>query len=88
MIYVHLERLLGKKVRRADGKVAGRILAVRAVIDGPQCRITEFHLGTAALLGRLGISTARLIGVHRHEPERVPWQKLDLSDPEHPKLRD
>lgn len=89
MTYVHLEHLLGKRVRDANGRIAGHILAVHGVIDGPQCRITEFHLGTAALLGRLGITTARLFGLPTgREPIRVPWQKLDLSDPDHPKLRD
>ena len=89
MTYVHLEHLLGKKVRGADGTVEGRILAVRGVIDGPQCRITEFELGTGALLDRLGIVTARLFGLPaQREPKRVPWQKLDLSDPERPKLRE
>ena len=85
---VHLELLLGKLVRDPDGARAGRILSVHAEIDGEDCVVREYDLGTAALLARLGISISRILGLPiRSEPLRVPWDLLDLGDPERPRLR-
>jgi hypothetical protein len=85
--YVHLELLLGKLVCDPDGARAGRILSVQAEADGDECVIREYHLGTAALLERLGFTILRIAGWPRFkEPLRVPWDQLDLSDPERPRL--
>lgn len=87
MKYVHVELLLGRRVRDVDGRVVGRILAIFGTVDGPKCHVREYHLGTAALLERLGISTAHLFGLPiRRDPKRVPWQLMDLSDPDQPRL--
>lgn len=84
---IHVELLLGRRVHDVNGRVVGHIRALAAVREGAFCYVTEFHLGTAALLERLGISSARMIGLPiRREPLRVPWQLLDLSDPERPRL--
>ena len=49
--------------------------------------VREYMLGTAALLTRLGISARRLVGLRiRRKPLCVPWDQLDLRDPEKPKL--
>ena len=86
--YVRLQDLVGRRVLTADGAVAGRIEEIRATWRGEKCLIEEYHLGAAALLERLGLSAARLIGwTVSRDPLRVPWQQLDLSDPEHPRLR-
>jgi len=85
---VSLERLVGRLVRDPDGRRAGRILEVEAEIEGDDCLVREYRLGAAALLQRLGISAGRLVGLpFRHEPLRVPWDQLDLGDPERPRLR-
>lgn len=84
---VHLELLLGRKVYDPDGVRVGRIFSVLAEREGEDCVIREYHLGAAALLSRLGITALRLVGRHRHEPIRVPWDQLDLSDPEKPRLK-
>ena len=84
---VHFELLLGRKVRDSEGKKAGRILAVLAVNQGEDCVISEYHLGTAALLTRLGFSAGMIAGLPIHsEPLRVPWEKMDLRDPHKPRL--
>ncbi|MFL6260970.1 MAG: hypothetical protein ACJ76Y_14785 [Thermoanaerobaculia bacterium] len=84
---VHFELLLGRKVHDPEGKKVGRILAVRAEPEGEDCVVREYLLGTAALLTRLGISAGRLLGlpVHR-EPLCVPWDLMDLRNPEKPRL--
>jgi hypothetical protein len=85
---VHLELLLGKLVRDPEGVKAGRILSVRAEIVGDDCLVQEYDLGMAALMARLGLSAARLVGLPiRREPLRVPWDQLDLSDPDRPRLK-
>jgi hypothetical protein len=83
---VHLELLIGKLVRDPEGARVGRIFSIRAEQEGEDCIVREFDLGAAALLANLGISIPRLTGP-RWEPRRVPWDLLDLSDPEHPRLR-
>ncbi|HKH47983.1 MAG TPA: hypothetical protein VKM72_25270 [Thermoanaerobaculia bacterium] len=85
---VHLELLLGKLVRDPDEVRVGRILSVRADREGDECIVREFDLGVAALMERLGISVLRIVGwPGGREPLRVPWDLLDLSDPERPRLR-
>jgi sporulation protein YlmC with PRC-barrel domain len=84
---VHFELLLGRKVLDPDGKKVGRILAVRAEPKGEDCVVSEYLLGTAALLTRLGLSAQRLIGIPIHrKPLCVPWDLMDISDPAKPRL--
>ncbi len=85
---VHVELLLGRRVYDAQGHVIGHLEEIHAGQRGKECVIEEYHLGPAALLERLGISTARLVGWPlSRKPLRIPWRQLDLSDPEHPRLR-
>ena len=78
---VRLERLLGRRVLDRDGRVAGRLEEVRAHREGDACVIDEYHLGAAALLERL---SARVL--FRRHARKVPWDKLDLSNPDRPRL--
>ena len=87
MTHVHVELLFGRRVHDANGKVAGRIETMRATWKGDSCVVDEYHLGTAALLEKLGITAGRLIGIGSHEPLRVPWDQMDLSDPDRPRLK-
>jgi sporulation protein YlmC with PRC-barrel domain len=83
---VHVEKLLGRRVRDASGRVVGRIEEIHTDDKGV---VSEFLLGPAALWERLGQSTlelpfVRLLGLQRSD-HRVPWNELDLSDPDHPR---
>lgn len=85
---VVLQKMIRRRVHDRDGKLAGRIHAVKAEIRGDECVIVEWQLGPAALLARLGITTMRLVGwTRKGGPLRVPWEQLDLSDPDEPRLR-
>jgi hypothetical protein len=85
---IHLQHLLGSVVHDINGERAGRIEAARAEIRGEDCIITEWDLGPAALLSRLGIHAGRMTGFFSpRPPARVPWELLDVSDPKNPKLR-
>lgn len=88
---VHIERLLGRRVRDADGRVVGRLEEFRVdIIDGEPC-VTEFHIGGAALIERItGFASAlpllQSLPFVRTE-YRVRWQDVDLSDPSNPRVR-
>jgi hypothetical protein len=77
--YIRVQELVGRRVRDGEGRVLGRIEGIRATWSGNRCMVEEFELGTGAFLSRLGIAHGN--------PRRVRWQDLDLSDPEHPRLR-
>ena len=90
---IHLEMLLGRKVIDIDGKNAGRIEEFRTEERDGELLITHYLLGRAGLGERLsisGLAYSALIplgarkGVATH---KVPWDKLDLSDPKQPRLR-
>jgi hypothetical protein len=52
----------------------------------------EYWIGIAATIERLsawnlGVGLLRLLGVRRlNLGYRIPWNKLDLADPDHPRL--
>lgn len=90
---LHLERLLGCRVMDANGRSAGRIEELRAVRHGMDLEVREYLLGPAALLERLIRSTLSLplLRLAARGPlaptlRRVPWELMDLADPEHPRI--
>ena len=88
---LHLERLLGTRIRDTSGRVAGRIEEFKAEeIDG-EWVVTEFHLGTAAWLERLSVAVRRLpifsALPFRDSPIRIArWDQLAFDDPAQPRL--
>jgi sporulation protein YlmC with PRC-barrel domain len=88
---IHLEQLLGTQVTDASGRPVGRIEEFRIEQRGDEWVVTEYLLGVTGILARLGVrSVGRLVGIslQEHAPQRVPWDRLDLSDPRHPTLRE
>jgi hypothetical protein len=87
---VHVELLLGRKVVDRDGRPVGRIEEFLAERHGNECHLREVYLGPEALLRRFAVSTSRLpfLGwlAHLGYSCHVPWDRIDLSDPEHPRL--
>ena len=94
---VRLEHLLGRNVVDATGEVVGRleeaIAEVRTHAGGSEHVVREFHVGKFAVLERLGAGPLgggllRLLGGKRfYEGYVVPWELMDLSDPERPVVR-
>jgi hypothetical protein len=90
---VHVELLLGTKVRDVDGNVIGRIEEFRAEREEQSCRIEAYLIGASALIERLSAWTlARPIARALHARKvyqlyEVRWQDMDLSDPRRPTLR-
>jgi hypothetical protein len=89
---IHIELLLGRRVRGVSGRWVGRIEEICAEQDNGELVVREFHLGSYALFERLSASIIgrlllRWLGPDRRiRGRRVPWDKLDLSDPEKPAL--
>ncbi|WFU11690.1 PRC-barrel domain-containing protein (plasmid) [Rhizobium sp. CB3090] len=90
---VHLELLLGKQVYDLNGQPIGRIEEVKVEERDSDVLVTEYHLGALGLLERLAATAIvhallRPFGLEReHHVHIVPWHDLDLTDPEHLKLR-
>jgi sporulation protein YlmC with PRC-barrel domain len=79
---VHIEYIVGRKVRDAEGKIAGRLEEVHADWRGDDCVVTHY------VLAPRGTYVLRQLGFARERDNVVvPWDKLDLSDPKHPRLR-
>lgn len=90
---IHLEQILGRKVHDPAGKCAGRIEEVLSERDGERWVVTAYLLGTGGLMQRLSLVGAAgflidLLGGHGNPASHtVPWDQMDLSDPQHPRLR-
>ena len=82
---VHIELLLGRRVRDSTGKFVGRIEEVIAERQDDEWVVREYLVGSAALLHRfsaLDVGRA-LLGLFRAKENagyRVPWDKLNLTD--------
>jgi sporulation protein YlmC with PRC-barrel domain len=90
---VNVELLLGKKVRDVDGEDVGRIEEFHVERDAQACLLIAYLIGASALIERLSAWTLVrpisqfLRGRKLYSVYRVPWSDMDLSDPDHPKLR-
>ena len=90
---VNVELLLGTLVRDVDGEDVGRIEEFHFERDDKTCLITSYLVGASGLIERLSawtlvrpisdfLNTRKLYSFYR-----IPWQDMDLTDPQHPKLR-
>lgn len=79
---VHLELIIGKELRDANGKRAGRIAEVHGEDKGREFLITHYIV----VVGWLGYLRHELGFRKRCSRRHVPWDKIDLRDPLRPKL--
>jgi sporulation protein YlmC with PRC-barrel domain len=88
---VHAELLLGEKVFALNGQPIGRLEEIRTEINKGHCYVSEFLVGSYAVLERLaawhiGRALLRVFGAKRKEGYRIRWDQMDLSDPRHLRL--
>lgn len=88
---LHVERLIGKKVRDAAGEVVGRIGEfIVEYVDGDLV-LTEVHIGPWAMLERVGAFITQLpyfASIHFERWRfRVAWDRFDWANPDEPRLR-
>jgi sporulation protein YlmC with PRC-barrel domain len=90
---VHLEQLIGRPVIARSGKTIGHIEEIRLESQGGELLVQQYLLGPYALLerlspGRVARAVRRALGARFSGNNYiVEWDKLDLTDPERPRLR-
>jgi sporulation protein YlmC with PRC-barrel domain len=88
---IHVQLLLGEKVFALNGQPIGRLEDIRTEKDRGHFFVSEFLVGSYAMLERLaawkmGRMLLRVFGAKRSEGYRIRWDQLDLSDQHHPRL--
>ncbi|MDQ6688995.1 MAG: hypothetical protein M3Z18_00600 [Gemmatimonadota bacterium] len=90
---IKVERLVGTKVHDVDGMKVGRIEEIRVERDEKALLVQSYLIGASALVERLSARTLvrpirkLLRARHIYSVYEVPWQDMDLTDPERPVLR-
>jgi sporulation protein YlmC with PRC-barrel domain len=84
---VNLELLLGRQVFALNGKAVGRLEEVCAELKPGECQVTDFLIGKYGVFERLAAwSIVRaflgFFGSITKGGYRVPWDKIDISNPE------
>jgi hypothetical protein len=88
---LHLELLLGARVHDSNGRMVGRIEEFRAEQVHGEWVVSEFHLGTAALLERLAIAVGRLplisaLPFGTRTIRCVRWDQMSFDRDHHPRV--
>lgn len=83
---VYADLLVGRRVRDASGTVVGRIADIIAKKDGDALVVSHYLVGPHAWLHRfavhgLGLRLRGLAWIYQ-----VEWDRMDLTDPDHPRL--
>jgi hypothetical protein len=92
VIECRAELLIGRRVVDPDGEVVGRLEEIIAEYVDDEYVVREYHVGAFAAFerlsgGMLGRGLLRLLGgKHVYDGYVVPWELMDLSDPEHPRV--
>jgi sporulation protein YlmC with PRC-barrel domain len=90
---LHVEHLLGRTLRDVDGRNAGRIEEIEVENTNRGCFVTAFVLGQKGLLKRLSfrgigpLFLPSLANKGQMRAKEVPWEQLNLSNPQRPRLR-
>jgi len=85
-IALRLDRLVGRQVLTRNGRRLGRIEEFRAQRRGATWVITEYVIGTAGFLERLGLGARLILGIKPHGGYVARWDQLDLTDADRPRL--
>jgi hypothetical protein len=89
---VSLELLLGRQVRDPNGEKAGRVFEARCERQGRELIVREWILAAGRHRKRSVSDVFQFLLLQlraRTDTTKVrivPWDKLDLRDPEHPRL--
>lgn len=87
---IELELLIGRRVHDPDGEAVGRIEEIRCDRRDADCLVEAYYVGTSGLIQRLNAwNLVRPIlhlikGSRFYQLYEIPWNELDLSDPENP----
>jgi sporulation protein YlmC with PRC-barrel domain len=93
MMDIKVQLLLGKKVRDIDGRKVGRIEEIRVERRETALLVEAYLIGVSGLIDRLSARTLvrpiqRFLGSrHIYSVYEVPWQEMDVTDPNRPVLK-
>jgi hypothetical protein len=82
---LRVDRLLGHQVLAANGRPAGRLEEFRAEVRDGNCVITEYVIGAAGVIERLGVAAKGLFGLAQRGYV-ARWDQIDFSNLEAPRL--
>jgi hypothetical protein len=82
---LRLDRLLGRPVFDRAGHRVGRLEEFRAEQSDGALAVTEYVLGAAGLIERLGVAVKLLLG-RRIGGYVARWDQLDVADQTRPRL--
>jgi hypothetical protein len=82
---LRLDRLIGRPVLTANNRRLGRLEECRVERHGSAWTVTEWVIGPAGLMERLGLGARLLFGPVR-TGYVARWDQLDLSNPDRPRL--
>ena len=83
---VPMDRLVGMQVIDRDGRAAGRIHEFRVDVRGTDWVITDYVIGVAGLLERLGIGVKLLLGTNIERKVAAADQLIFDADLRHARL--
>jgi len=90
---IHAEHLLGRIVRDTNGRKVGRIEEIEVETNSKGAYVTAFVVGAAGLLERMSLKgfaplfLPSLVKRSEKNACRIPWDKMDLSNPRKPRSR-
>ena len=90
---LNAELLLGRKVCDVNGENVGRIEEFQVERNDNACLVEAYLVGASAVVDRLSawtlIRPIRKVLRSRglFSTYRVAWEEMDLTDPDHPKLK-
>jgi sporulation protein YlmC with PRC-barrel domain len=92
MTTFNVDQLVGRRISSERGEKIGRVQAIEAEQVGDDWVITELRVGGQAALERFSAWMLHALLPHRWRPKpaslyRIPWDKIDLSDPKHLRMR-
>jgi hypothetical protein len=83
---IAVDRLIGRQVISVNNRRIGRLEEVRVEKQGADFVVTDYVIGRAGLLERLGVAFKLLFGASRGG-YLARWDQVDVSDPRRPRLR-
>ena len=81
-----LDWIVGREVYAANSRRIGRLHEVRAEWRGSTWVITEYVIGAAGLIERLGLGVRLVLGFERPTGYVARWDQVDFSNPRRPTL--
>jgi hypothetical protein len=85
-VSLRLDRLVGRVVYTMDNRRLGRLQEFRVERRGHVWVVTEYVIGAAGLMERLGLGVRLVLGLERPVGYVARWDQVEFSNPYRPTL--